>query len=243
MSVNPFRNTQVWDRLTLAGAGKRISTPAGSKVTVEVATGLEEDHRKTPGKSDTKYDKTILRYKEAEVKVSIQVFTEAQYDALLPLLSLVRPSRSGDTGSGEIKALDCVHPLLEFYGIKAMYCLTINQPPYTLEEGIKVDLSFKEWVSKTTVDTSGVKKDGSSGAGLSGAGLTLPAGLGSGANNGTAGPKLPPGGAGGATDGKVPPPPTSDPGGAFGRGFADGRGNGAGVAQFIAPPSTKTPKP
>jgi len=230
MSVNPFKNTQVWDRLTLAGAGKRISTPAGSRVTVEVATGLEEDHRKTPGKSDTKYDKTILRYKEAEVKVSIQVYTEAQYDALLPLLSLVRPSRSGDTGSGAIKALDCVHPLLEFYGIKALYCLTISQPPYSLEEGVKVDLMFKEWVSKTTVDTSGVKKDGSSD-------FKLPGGLGGFAGAGGAG------GAGGATDGKVPPPPTSDPGGAFGRGFADGKANGAGIAQFIAPPSTKTPKP
>ncbi len=139
---NPFTNPGSWDKLTLEGGAGGYTLPGIVKISYEA--GLNEDSAPTPGQNGR--NTTLLGYKPASFDVSVQVWTEEQFEELRRIVEIFRPKNDG----AKAKAVLAIHPQIQFLGVKYVYITSITGGGYSPRDGYILNLKLEQFFEKTT---------------------------------------------------------------------------------------------
>ena len=99
---NPYEAPLVWETLVLrTGGSGRVIVPG--IVNVEVSGGIRESRQDAPGENGARA--TFLGYRDAEITITANAATSAEFDALTTVLELFRTPR-GRTASPVVSPSD-----------------------------------------------------------------------------------------------------------------------------------------
>lgn len=141
MTLDPFDNPLLWDKLVLVGGAGKFTTPGICKISANI--GLNEDSADVPGQDGLQ--KTLLGYKSATFDAVIQVWTAAQFKELIKIIQLFQPKNKQAP-----KAVIAIHPQIQMLNAKEIYITDVTIPPYSSKDGYIVNFKLEQWTSKTS---------------------------------------------------------------------------------------------
>lgn len=146
MTLDPFDNPLLWDKLTLEGGAGRFTLPGIVKISYEL--GLIEDSAPVLNQNgkEAGLQKTLLGYKPATFDVVIQVWTAAQFKELGRILEIFRPKNN----NAPPKAILAIHPQIQLLGVKNVYITSVSGDGYSPKDGYFMRLKLEQWFAKTT---------------------------------------------------------------------------------------------
>jgi hypothetical protein len=128
--------TDAWDQITIAG-----TTLPGHALVTGDGIGRKIDVKSGPGRDGAKI--RDRGYEPARFDIECIVWTEEQFNELLPIIEQLQPKRRG----GERNPVDVSHPSLSILGIRSMYIEKVGLPQV---KGAKLHIPLKaiEWVTQ-----------------------------------------------------------------------------------------------
>ena len=144
---SPFAYPGVWDTATLIANGVSYLTPGAC--TVAPSSSVEIDENSVPGEDGN--SPVLLGWRDADLSLTIKVWTDRQFAALNDLMTIFRPPQGKQNYSPVVLA----HPAAQLLGVSLVYVLNVSAPAYSAEEGIfSLTMSLKQIHRKPAATSS-----------------------------------------------------------------------------------------